>query len=228
MIFNVLSAQDYELPEMDYYDMKIHYWDDTITANQMKKWDNGNTQVEYVDLNDSTKLRKEYSRDGGLKLTAEVFQVFCSDTFVTFDPETYKETFEVIEAIRDIPHGRYFEYYSKRLGFTEPRTKGSYQYGYKYGEWLAKTSPLGEVIVANYNSQGKLEGIYTEYHFNPKKQVKLQGEYKVFKMKRWYKDGKTKKLKSDEYYSSRRVGKWKLYNELGELIETVKYKPRKR
>ncbi|MGK0388577.1 MAG: antitoxin component YwqK of YwqJK toxin-antitoxin module [Maribacter sp.] len=227
LAFNVLSAQDYDLPDMGTYDLGTYYWEDMITANQIKKGANGEISLEYVDLNDSMKLRKEYFRDGKLKLIVEVFQAFCSDIFVSFDPVTYEEEFEIVEGICDIFHGIYIEYQhdfqERRL--IDPLTKGYYKNGKKYGEWR-KISESEGLSIANYNAAGKLEGTYTAYYFDLgsiKKQVKLQGEYKVYKMKQWYRDGGTGEYKSNEHHSARRVGEWRWYNKLGELIETVKY-----
>lgn len=226
MAFNLLFSQDYDLPDMGSYNLDTYYWKDTITANQIKKWDNGKIKIEYINLNDSIKLRKEYSINGELKQTVEVMQSFFSDTSISFNPEIFNETFTITQGVKDIFHGRYIQYHTGTI--MRPHIRGQYRNGYTYGEWQKIEYSSKLLKTANYNTKGQLEGLYTEYHTSSesiKQQVKLQGEYKVLKMEEWYVDGKSKKKKIYEHYYSRRIGVWKLYNEVGELIETVGYKP---
>ena len=45
-IVNALTAQDYELPKMNDYNLPRIYWEDSATSGQIEYWPNGKLKVE--------------------------------------------------------------------------------------------------------------------------------------------------------------------------------------
>ncbi len=218
-------GQNYEFPKIQQYKFECHYWKDTLNSHQVLKFKNGNIKLEYIHIDGNRKLRKEYHENGRLKLTAEVIQEFVTDTFVSFNPETYEEDIEVLSGIEDIRDGQYIEYdFYRRI-----ITKGSFKYGKKNGKWESTLHNLsyGTIFIeANYNDEGFLSGKYKEYYFDEPsktKSIKAEGEVNVVLQKSVYRSSIKNKPHINYFQKSMQVGEWKYYNILGELEQIIIY-----
>ena len=212
---------------MKEYYMSLYWWPDTITENQKEYWTNGNLKVKYENIGQNKKLKKEYFEEGRLKLTVEVSQVYAIDTCLVEEPKTW-EIKEVVEkGFTDIADGEYIEYHEPIYSPEDiPIAKGYYRNGKRIGQWEIEISNKNIYVVANFNTQGQLEGQYIEYFLEYGKEInkiKWLGQYNVVPTIDLKWDHQLKKYKSLSYMESRKVGVWQRFNELGELKETVTY-----
>lgn len=222
------GAQDYELPKMNHYDIKEYVWASTSSHEQRKHWDNGNPKIEYIDLENGHKLRKEYFSEGRLKMTVEVMQIHEKRLDSIFDPDdpSVIVAVDTIVGFIDIPDGRYVEYHEPYYSSSDiPRTTGQFLNGAPHGRWETEKGVLGYIVEANYNEEGYLEGPYKEYYPsypNKKQNLKISGNYSQVLVTR--KDRYSPGNRYVTYKTSHRVGTWKLHDEEGAVIEEVTYK----
>ncbi len=224
-------SQVCDVPKMNRYSIgHNNYWEDTITANQIEYWDNGNIKVEYVDLPSNKKLKKAYFKEGRLKLTVEVIQSYETDGSMEYNPKSGEDTIIYQSGICDTPDGKYIEYnepyYSKNDIIN---TQGQYLNGRKYGKWQTEVSYNGlrEIVIANFNSDGRLDGEYIRYYYNyddKKAQVKWKGQFGVIKINVVIRDDVTRKLINKLQTRSERVGVWVLFDRGGNVLGEVEYK----
>lgn len=227
LIFVASKGQDYELPQVNQYNISWHYWADTVTGSQKEYWDNGNLKVEYARIKEDKKLKKEYFENGRLKLTVEIKQVFAIDTIRMIDPITLEELVEVHRGYKDIEEGEYKEYNNWPYEIeNHVMTLGYYKDGKKYGKWQTTKGPLGDIVIATYNIDGMLDGEYLEYHNlreGKMERIRWKGQYGVVTVTRLMYDYQTKDYLPKSYNVSRKVGKWLLFDIDGKVLETVSY-----
>lgn len=226
LMVNLLQAQSNWPFVIQEYGLKNQLWQDSMTKNQILKWKNGNVKVEYIDLYDSLKIRRDYFENGMLKMEATVYQVFKSvniTTYDEFDDESIRDT----SGYLDVLHGKYKEYqeeWSVKCGPTII-TSGQFTHGFATGNWERRGS-ANSLIVANFSKNGFLKGEFFEYYFdreNPKSKIKWKGQFDVFNLEVDQNVAIKDYIDMDYSKSHHRVGIWKHYNEEGVLIETVTY-----
>ncbi len=230
LIFSSINsfAQDYELPKMKWFKYESYAWKDSITANQIKLYSNGNLKLDYVNIGNSKKIRREYFEEGGLKLTIEVKQKYRVDSVYDIDPITGISTLNLYSGYRDIPDGKYIEYKKpfRRKNKSVLITYGNYLNGKMQGKWETMSKNLVNKITATYNSEGYLDGEYIEFYdtryFN-KEIIKWKGTFKVFKSKETILDPITGKLETIISSINERFGTWTLYDMEGKIICEVNY-----
>lgn len=222
---NVCYSQSNNLPQLQDYSLLSTRWQDTIISHQKLFWPNGKVKLDYVQLHDSIKLRKEYFESGNLKLTAEIYQSYYIESFYINDtakPGTLirKESAGYI----DMLHGNYYEYWDA-TGVTA-KTSGFFKHGKQVEEWKERQDDAS-LIIANYNSNGQLEGPYFEYFFNgfnERADIKWKGQFSVVSHSFTEQDEMTlKPIGQSEITESVRSGIWEHYNRSGELLETLIY-----
>lgn len=229
LLLSILSyGQDYKLPIMKHYETETYtHWNDSNTLEQVVYYNNDNIRIEYVKLNDTHRLRKEYWDNGRIKAEMVVYQIFRTDKDTTFDRDDPNIilAIDIESGLVDIPDGAYTEYYKPFNSKKDIQlTRGQFKNGYQADKWETQLGPFDETITATYNDFGVLNGEYIEYYSTypkPKQKIKFIGNYSAieFKFNLWsgYKrDGKPIVL-------ARRVEKWRFYSKEGELIETIKY-----
>jgi len=222
-------SQDYKIPKLNYYFPTTFYWKDTITENQKEYWDNGNIKVEYENLQNGLKLKKEYFYKGRLKLSIEVIQKYSIDTAMQFDEYGDIISKEIMKGYKDVNNGKYIEYHEPYYSKEDlPKTYGQYKNDIQIGLWQTEKGTGGNIIEANFNLNGKLAGQYKEYYQeypNKKYSIKWLGNYdfiNVTILKRNY-PGNKDKYSHITYMQIRRIGEWKLFDRDGTLLETVTY-----
>ncbi len=187
---------------------------DTLVSQQKIYKKDGTLQLENKII-DKQLHRIEYGDNNQIIIQCEILQRRGIDTFVSFDPETYKETIEVSKNISDRPNGKYIEYYE---GGTI-KTNGIYHHYYRIGEWKYYY-PNGDIWkVITYNKYGQKRGMYEEYY--EEEQLKIKGKWEVQKYttKRRGYDPITYKEKVETYEKEEevKIGEWIYYLETGEV-----------
>lgn len=223
----LMIGQDYELPKMKDYQMYSYYWNDTINENQIAYWDNGVKRVDYLNLENGTKLKREYYYEGRLKIEVIVIQYFKIDTVCFIDVDTEEEITEINIGYTDIPNGSYKEYHKPNYSNHDiVKTFGQYKNGKMVGLWSSKHGGLNYTVTANFNSKGQLEGEFCQYYSNyknPLKEIKIKGKYARIKTKRYLKDYTLNKYVVEEIVLCRRIGKWEFFDKDGRILETTIY-----
>ncbi len=221
-------SQNYDIstPKFKQYHYTYYHWNDSISENQKEYWDNNVLKVEYIDLDNQKKLRKEYFENGRLKREAEVVQAFSIDTFVTFNPETMEENIRVKKGFKDFYAGKYIEYED----YQDNRiiTKGQFKNSIYSGKWEAivfgQTS--FKIIEGKFNKYGYLENYY-EYNINKdgsKGNLLVKGKYKTFKIEKYIFNNISQKNEKVKKFLNRPIGKWIYYDDNKNVRLIIRYK----
>ena len=233
LLFSLLTissfCQNYEMPVMKNYCMeKIYCGYDTTAKNQKAYWDNGNIKVEYFDIANGKKLRKDYFKEGRIKITVEVYQIFVADTNYIENPETGELNIFVLKRYRDVVDGQYIEYHEPTYSKEDiPVTLGQYKNDKQSGKWQTEKGAGGPIVTATYNADGELDGEYIEYYDDPfetkMKKTEWKGQYGILTVTKLMEDFKTNTYVKKTFQESRKVGVWKLFDRDGKVLETVTY-----
>lgn len=192
-----------------------YYWKDTIIDNQKDFWNEGTPKIEYSQLENDKRLRKDYFEDGQLRLTAIVKQKYVIDSFWQINAITLEDELITQPGFIDI---------IQEIEFTKKpqlRVKGQYLNGIKNGKWLSYLN--NEIIQEVEFENGILNGVYTEYYSsnsNKKLQKKRNGEFIEKKILKFPNDNRSNK----EYiFSKVKTGTWSTFNKDGSFKHKIVY-----
>lgn len=199
------------------------FWETSEVDSQKIYWNNGQVKVENEKLNDGLILRKEYYKNGNLKLTSEMTQEWSRDSIFKHSPYTGKDTMVILEGYIDSPFGKYTRYSIRRA--DQPIFWGKLNGRTKKGVWR-RFQFHQLLMVANFNKHGKMEGFYHEFstrNFQLKTSDTLwSGQYRVLRDTNTYMNPISGRIDTTIRRQSIRTGTWRHYKR-GELMQTVNY-----
>lgn len=218
-------GQDYEVPDF-YINEKSVYWKDTITANQKAYWKNGIIRVQYEDIGNGKKLRKEFDQNGDLKYTFELYQKFD-----TTEIDVYDDFGEIIDSIfeigfHDVFDGKFVKYKREKGYKNNIAKQGQFKDNYRFGTWVCYDLFKYKKVILTFNHNGLLEGefkIYYIHAYQNTEHLEIAGEYKMITLP-YYNTYFSSKY-SKPRLESKRNGEWLYYNPQGDLIDRVIYQP---
>jgi len=225
-VLYLMHGQELALPKLKEFDLQRVFWIDTITSNQKILWPNGNVKLDYSNMNNGLKLRKEYYEGGQLKLSVVVFQSYAIDTNTLVDPYTGEFSISIDSGFADIPNGQYYEYIDRGSSESEIMTTGQYLNGLIVGQWSTVDFINDIMTTAKFNNDGYLDGEYVEKYLpladapDCSQQFKWRGHYKPICINYTSSNSDDKK----QLLYSVRIGTWRYCSKDGLFKYKIKYK----
>lgn len=213
-----------DLPDFSFFNptslARSQEYNDTIPRNT--KYNNGQPKLEYT-IENNKLVCTVYFENGQVQLKTGIYHKLGIDTSIYTDHLTKEPIISFNKFIFDIPHGDFIEYYPSYVD-RGIKSKGEYINGKRVGEWIFVTNDKKKII-ANFDSDGELDGKYEEFsNVGTDNYIKtIEGQFKKIDFDVTYKSNKNSELNSYKIEEIKRVGTWNYYSIDGSLIGKADY-----